>query len=143
MATWGSETWGFFNWGTLGDNSVTLSGQSISLSVGSVEQQSVPGWGTQYWGAGEWGDLVSPEALVTGQQLTTTVNTVNAFTDVSITLAGQEFGPIVIGDYVEGISVEADILGQQLNSTINSVFGGEVITVQVTSASNEAWGENA
>ena len=144
MATWGSQTWGYENWGTLGDVSVTVSGQStLSLSVGSVDQASNPGWGTQYWGAGEWGDLSSPEALVTGQQLTTTVNTVNAFTDVSFVLTGQELGPITIGDYLEGISVEADPLGQELNSTVNSVFGGEVVTVEVTSASNEAWGENA
>jgi len=143
MATWGSQTWGFANWGTLGDATVELSGQSISLSVGSVQAQSVPGWGTQYWGAGEWGDLRSPEALVTGQQLTTTVNTVTAFTDVSINITGQELGPIVIEDYLEGISTEALLIGEELNSTVNSVFGGEVVTVAVTSASNEAWGENA
>jgi hypothetical protein len=144
MATWGSQTWGYYNWGTLGDISITVSGQStLSLSVGSVDQQSNPGWGAQYWGAGEWGDLSSPEVALTGQQITTTVSAVTAITDVVIEVTGELLGPIVIGDYVEGISVEADILGQQLNSTINSVFGGEVVTVEVTSASNEAWGENA
>jgi hypothetical protein len=45
MATWGSQTWGYYNWGTLGDISITVSGQStLSLSVGSVDQQSNPGW---------------------------------------------------------------------------------------------------
>jgi hypothetical protein len=144
MATWGSQTWGFSNWGTLGDISVTVSGQStLSLSVGSVEVQQVPGWGTQYWGAGEWGDLKSPEAAVTGQELTSATQTVTAFTDVTIEPTGQQLGPITIGDYIEGISVEADPLGQELNSTVNSVFAGELIIVPVTSASNEAWGENA
>jgi hypothetical protein len=140
MATWGSQTWGFANWGTLGDITVELSGQSLENQLGSVNTFPSIGWGALNWGSGEWGELSSPEAIITGQQLTTTVNTVNAFTDVSITLAGQEFGPIVIGDYVEGISVEADILGQQLNSTVNSVFGGEVVTVEVNSPSDDPWG---
>ena len=143
MATWGSQTWGFANWGTLGDISVPVSGQSISTSVGSVQVQQVPGWGTQYWGAGEWGDLKSPEATVTGQELTSTTQTVTAFTDVTVEPTGQQLGPIIIGDYLEGISVEANPLGEELNSTVNSVFAGELVTVPVTSASNEAWGENA
>ena len=143
MATWGSQTWGFANWGTLGDISVSVSGQSTSTSVGSVQVQQVPGWGTQYWGAGEWGDLKSPEAAVTGQELTSTTQTVTAFTDVTVEPTGQQLGPIIIGDYVEGISVEADPLGEELNSTVNSVFAGELVTVPVTSASDEAWGENA
>lgn len=143
MATWGSQTWGYENWGTLGDVSVELSGQSLSLSVESVDVQQVPGWGTQYWSAGEWGDLKSPEVPLTGQQITTTVNTVTAFTDVVTELTGQELGPIIIGDYVEGISVEVFPTGQELNSIGNSVFAGELVTVDVTSASNEAWGENS
>ena len=144
MATWGSQTWGYYNWGTLGDASITVSGQStLSLSVGSVDQQSNPGWGAQYWGAGEWGDLSSPEVALTGQQITTTVSAVTAITDVVVEVTGELLGPIIIGDYVAGISVETSPLGEELNSTVNSVFAGEVVTVQVTSASNEAWGENA
>lgn len=144
MATWGSQTWGYYNWGTLGDITTELSGQStLSLSVGSVDQQSNPGWGAQYWGAGEWGDLSSPEVALTGQQITTTVSAVTAITDVVVEVTGELLGPIIIGDYVEGISVEANPLGEELNSTVNSVFAGELVTVPVTSASNEAWGENA
>ena len=143
MATWGSQTWGFSNWGTLGDQAVELSGVQSNSNLGSADAQSVPGWGTQYWGAGEWGDLKSPEAAVTGQELTSTTQTVTAFTDVTVEPTGQQLGPIIIGDYVEGISVEADPLGEELNSTVNSVFAGELVTVPVTSASDEAWGENA
>jgi hypothetical protein len=143
MATWGSQTWGFANWGTLGDQTVELSGVQSNSTLGSAGAQSVPGWGAQYWGAGEWGDLKSPEVAVTGQELTSTTQTVTAFTDVTVEPTGQQLGPIIIGDYVEGISVEVDPLGQELNSTVNSVFAGELVTVPVTSASDEAWGENA
>lgn len=140
MATWGTQTWGYENWGTLGDVTVTISGQSTTTNTGSVSPQSVPGWGTQYWGAGEWGDLKSPEVALTGQEITSTAATVTAITDVTVEPTGQELGPIIIGDYVEGISVETDLLGQELNSTVNSVFGGELVTVEVTSPSNDPWG---
>jgi hypothetical protein len=141
MATWGSQTWGYENWGTLGDISITVSGQStLSLSVGSVDVQQVPGWGTQYWGAGEWGDLKSPEVALTGQELTSATETVTAFTDVTVEPTGQELGPIIIGDYLEGISVEASPTGVESNSIVNSVFGGEVVAVEVTSPSNDPWG---
>jgi len=140
MATWGSQTWGFSNWGTLGDQAVELSGVQSNSTLGSADAQSVPGWGTQYWGAGEWGDLKSPEAAVTGQELTSTTQTVTAFTDVTVELTGQELGPIIIGDYQEGISVEASPTGIESNSIVNSVFGGELVTVEVTSPSNDPWG---
>lgn len=143
MATWGSQTWGFSNWGTLGDATIELSGLSTTSNVSSVSVDSVPGWGTQYWGAGEWGDLKSPEVALTGQELTSATETVTAFTDVVVEPTGQELGPITIGNYTPGISVEGTPSGINLNSTVNSVFAGELVTVQVTSASNEAWGENA
>jgi len=146
MATWGSQTWGYENWGTLGDVTITLSGQSTQTSLGSVTPQQVPGWGTQYWGAGEWGDLVSPEVALTGQQLNTNLDqvTISANADVTIntTSPNIELNSIV-GNEVAGTSAEANPLGEELNSTVNSVFAGELVTVPVTSASNEAWGENS
>jgi len=146
MATWGSQTWGYENWGTLGDVTITLSGQSTQTSLGSVTPQQVPGWGTQYWGAGEWGDLVSPEVALTGQQLNTNLDQVtisaNANVTINTTSPNIELNSIV-GNEVAGTSAEANPLGEELNSTVNSVFAGELVVVEVTSASNEAWGENA
>jgi hypothetical protein len=142
MATWGSQTWGFASWGTLGDKTVELSGLSTTTNSGSVTIEQNPGWGTQYWGAGEWGDLSSPEALVTGISLTTSVASVTINADANLTLNTLELTSTV-GDELAGTSAEIIPTSEQLNSTVNSVFGGEVVTVQVTSASNEAWGENA
>ena len=146
MATWGSQTWGYENWGTLGDVTITLSGQSTQTSLGSVTPQQVPGWGTQYWGAGEWGDLVSPEVALTGQQLNTNLDQVtisaNANVTINTTSPNIELNSIV-GNEVAGTSAEVNPLGEELNSTVNSVFAGELVVVEVTSASNEAWGENA
>ena len=142
MATWGSQTWGFASWGVLGDQTVELSGLSTTTNSGSVTIEQNPGWGTQYWGAGEWGDLSSPEALVTGISLTTNITSVTINADANLTLDTLELTSTV-GDELAGTSIEVIPTGEELNSTVNSVFGGEVVSVQVTSASNEAWGENA
>jgi len=145
MATWGSQTWGYENWGTLGDVTITVSGQSTQTSLGSVTPQQVPGWGTQYWGAGEWGDLVSPEVALTGQQINTTLDqvTISANADVTINTTSPDIGlNSIVGNELAGTSADVSPLGEELNSTVNSVFGGELVVVEVTSASNEAWGEN-
>jgi hypothetical protein len=142
MATWGSQTWGFASWGVLGDQTVELSGLSTTTNSGSVTIEQNPGWGTQYWGAGEWGDLSSPEALVTGISLTTNVTSVTINADANLTLNTLELNSTV-GDELAGTSIEVIPTGEELNSTTNTVFGGEVVEIQVTSASNEAWGENA
>lgn len=143
MATWGSQTWGFANWGTLGDVTVTPSGSSLSLSEGSVLTQSNPGWGGQYWGAGEWGDLVSPEVQITGQSLTLTLSSVSVEANANAIIANDNTKTIALANVVAGASAEPEATSQSLSLSQGSVFGGELVVVQVTSASNENWGENA
>ena len=146
MAPWGQETWGYYNWGTLGDNSVSLSGLSTTTSTGSVTVQQVPGWGTQYWGAGEWGDLFSPEALVTGVQISLTVNSISTKIDVGVIIDTTVTGAAnigmqtALGDELAGTSFLEIPDTNLLNTTVNSVFAGEAVDVQVSSPSNDEWG---
>ena len=143
MATWGSQTWGFANWGTLGDNTVVLSGVQLNAQEGNVDQNSVPGWGAQYWGAGEWGDLVSPEVQVTGIQLNSNIEAVNTQAGALAVVANDNTEVITLNNVVAGTSILQIVSGIQSTAEDGTVFGGELVTVQVTSASNEAWGENA
>jgi hypothetical protein len=143
MATWGSQTWGFASWGTLGDQTVELSGVQSNSQQGSVDQGSNPGWGAQYWGAGEWGDLASPEVQVTGIQLNSNIEAVNTQADALVVTANDNTKVIALNNVVAGTSVLQTVSGIQSTAEHGSVFAGELVTVQVTSASNEAWGENA
>ena len=143
MATWGSQTWGFASWGTLGDQTVELSGVQSNSQQGSVDQGSNPGWGAQYWGAGEWGDLASPEVQVTGIQLNSNIEAVNTQADGLVVTANDNTKVIALNNVVAGTSVLQTVSGIQSTAEHGSVFAGELVTVQVTSASNEAWGENA
>lgn len=143
MATWGSQTWGFVSWGTLGDQTVELSGVQSNSQQGSVDQGSNPGWGAQYWGAGEWGDLASPEVQVTGIQLNSNIEAVNTQADGLVVTANDNTKVIALNNVVAGTSILQTVSGIQSTAEHGSVFAGELVTVQVTSASNEAWGENA
>ena len=143
MATWGSQTWGFASWGTLGDQTVELSGVQSNSQQGSVDQGSNPGWGAQYWGAGEWGDLASPEVQVTGIQLNSNIEAVNTQADALVVTANDNTKVIALNNVLAGTSILQTVSGIQSTAEHGSVFAGELVTVQVTSASNEAWGENA
>ena len=143
MATWGSQTWGFASWGTLGDQTVELSGVQSNSQQGSVDQGSNPGWGAQYWGAGEWGDLASPEVQVTGIQLNSNIEAVNTQADGLAVIANDNTKVIALNNVLAGTSILQTVSGIQSTAEHGSVFAGELVTVQVTSASNEAWGENA
>jgi len=54
---WGNQTWGFANWGELGDQSVSLTGISASFNLASVttDGELNTGWGSDTWGTELWG----------------------------------------------------------------------------------------
>ena len=142
MATWGSQTWGFANWGTLGDSTVVLSGVQLNSQQGSVTQISNPGWGAQYWGAGEWGDLVSPEVLVTGNTLTISPSSVAAGTNFVFEATGIPLNSS-LENVVSGISQLIIPTALTTTSLVTSVFAGELVEVQLTTATADQWGSDA
>jgi len=142
MATWGSQTWGFANWGTLGDTDAPTSGISLTASQGNINAIPSIGWGALFWGAGEWGELANPEGAVSGNALSLSLASVSAGTNFVFNATGLALQSSV-GDEVSGISQLIIPTGLQATSNTDGVFGGELVTVEVTSASNEAWGANA
>jgi len=54
---WGSQTWGFANWGVLGDQNVTPTGVIASSNVSSVttDGEVNTGWSSDPWGVELWG----------------------------------------------------------------------------------------
>jgi len=68
--------------------------------------------------------------------------TVVAQGDASVTLTGQELTSTT-GTAVLGVSILTTPTGQELTSSEGTVFGGEVIEIQVTTASAQPWGELA
>lgn len=91
MATWGSQTWGFENFGTLGDQNVSVTGISLSSNLGSVtiDSQINTGWGSDTWGFETWG-ISGQNADVTGIALSASLNSIASITgDAEVTLTGN------------------------------------------------------
>ena len=82
-STWGNNTWGSNEWGD--DNiTVTLSGQSTTSSVGSLEAFNEEGWGRQEWGNSGWG--VEYAVQLSGQSATTSIGSIT--TEIAVPLTG-------------------------------------------------------
>jgi len=142
QSAWSASSWGFANWGTLGDTDVTVSGQSLTSQVGSTLATPSVGWGALFWGANEWGEFASPEAILTGNSLTLSLASVSAGTNFTFEATGIQI-QTQQGEEVSGISMTVDLTGQVLQSTLGNEFGGELIEVPVSTATRDAWGFEA
>lgn len=118
---------------------VELSGISVTSSVTSafagelvvVEVTSPVNdeWGTEYWGAGQWG-LGDGVTVLVG---TDTVHIGDANVDVTSVSATGQTGTLGQNTIYEFTSATA-------TASVNDVFGGELVEVQVTTASATQWG---
>ena len=66
---WGRDSWGEFDWGDE-SFSVTLTGLSMTGSLGVPDVFPEQGWGRQTWGSEVWGDSNNPSFAVTGFEIT-------------------------------------------------------------------------
>jgi len=66
---WGAKAWNDGEWGQLSDETVFLTGQSATFSVGSLITFPEQGWGRDTWNAESWGEssltveLTAPDAI--------------------------------------------------------------------------------
>ena len=66
---WGALAWNDGEWGELKDQTVFLTGQSATLSVGSITAFPEQGWGRDTWNFEAWGisgltvELTAPDAM--------------------------------------------------------------------------------
>ena len=79
---WGADTWNDGgSWGQANDEVITLTGQSITSSVGEPIASSEQGWGRSEWGQEPWGESNSPVVSVTGVSTTSSVGSISAFNE--------------------------------------------------------------
>ena len=71
---WGRESWGENDWGDA-SLTYTLSGLSITATVGELAAAAEQGWGRDTWGSEPWGDSYSPTIAISGLSITTTLGT--------------------------------------------------------------------
>jgi len=79
---WGVDAWNTGgSWGQVNDEITTLTGQSITSSVGDVIASSEQGWGRDQWGKEPWGESFSPVVAVDGVSITSSVGSLSAFNE--------------------------------------------------------------
>jgi hypothetical protein len=91
-----------FGQDNFGDLNFGGSNLSATFSVGGVEFVFSSGWGSNLWGQFTYG-IVGDVAAVTGSQINLSINSVTAFTDVSISLTGQQLAIISPATKTSGI----------------------------------------
>jgi hypothetical protein len=149
-STWGTNLWGSNAWNS--DVNLTApSGVESTTSVTSVTVDATIqiGWGGLAWGEGEWGDLANPNIDVSGSAVTSNTGSVIISANADVTIDTTITGPADIGmnsatdSVIAGTSVLVELTGEESTSTVGNAFGGEIVTVEVTSPSKDAWGEEA
>ena len=75
--TWDESgtTWGQGNWGEQNNYTLTLTGLSMTGSLGEPAAASEQGWGRSEWGNEPWGDSYSPVISVSGFEITASLGT--------------------------------------------------------------------
>ena len=141
---------------TSAEANTNTTGSSVSTTAGSVtvDARIETGWGRGTWGNRAWGDAYT--VIAQGQQATTAQGTAVGFTDVTVSVSGQQLLTITQGQ--ESIQIDADIYvfvsehtletqqgtftliqstnetaaGQSLSGNVGQVIGGTKQDVPVT-----------
>lgn len=154
--SWGALEWGQGSWSAQGDVTHSVTGQSLTSSIGTAVADAIieVGWGGDTWGENEWGDLSGSQPTITGQQLTSsigTATTVSAGANVSV--SGLELTSSQ-GAAIGGASVDVSVTGSlesmavgQVQVGIGAIVSGismsssiGAATVDETTLTGEGWG---
>jgi len=136
--TWGSQTWGFNQWNDLGNSSPSVTGISISATLGdeTTVGEINSGWGRLTWGENGWGILGDVE--LTGQQLTSTLNSVTVDAQINIGWGSDTWGTETWGQSglivpLTGIQATANLGTPSLSITGNTSVTGIAMSASLGS----------
>ena len=110
--SWGESgtTWGQGNWGEQNNFTVTLTGLSMTGSLGEPAAYSEQGWGRASWGNEPWGDSHDPVIAVTGYSIAASLGTL-PYAQSEEGWGRDEWG---IGNWGENTTTVADITGFEM-----------------------------
>ena len=105
-----------------------FAGELVEVLVTSPSNDE---WGTEPWGQGFWG---------VGDGVTVFTGSPSFSITAEVSLTGVELTPSL--GQIEQNSIY-DVTAATATTAVNDAFGGEVVEVQVTTASTQPWGETA
>ena len=133
--TWGESgtTWGQGNWGEQNNFTLTLTGLSMTGSLGEPAAYSEQGWGRASWGSEPWGDSYEPGISLTGFSITGSLGTL-AYAQSEEGWGRDEWG---IGNWGQNTTTVADLTGLEMTGLIGGAGWGR------STWGNDAWGEES
>ena len=119
--TWGALTWGENEWNDQGDETVTLTGQAMTVAANAagVVATQFPGWGTLEWGENGWGSVNEAKEVLPGQAATMSLGTLSAV--IGEPLTGFQI-QTVVGTPTTSFDFALSITGQEM-SVAQGVLG--------------------
>lgn len=123
--TWNQSgtTWGQNSYGLQTEVNISVTGLSLTSTVGSVESFNAQGWGRDTWGFENWGESAI-DVILSGLTATTSLNIPNEFIEVQPGWGTLDWGENGWGSVEEGIEV---LTGQQATSAVGSIAPADAI----------------
>lgn len=130
---WGGKAWGRNLWGELSDNNVTLTGNSLTISIGTETAEGVinQGWGRSTWGSNIWNGYGT--VIPSSNSLSASLNSVTINGEINSGWGGEAWG-----ENAWGIFGDALVSGNQL--TISSESNQDAWGSGTWSDYNTRWG---
>ena len=147
---WGSNTFGYLNWGVFGNAYVNVvnpndtlwgrdsygnfywgGGGNLDASLGepTVTAEVNVGWSAKEWGYANWGDLFNANVTPTGNQITSNVGSVTIDAEINTGWGRVTWGYNGWGIegtlQVEGISLSSNLGSVTVNNEINTGWGSD------------------
>jgi len=119
--TWGALTWGENEWNDQGDETVTLTGQAMTVAANAagVVATQFPGWGTLEWGENGWGSVNEAKEVLPGQAASMALGTLSPV--IGEVLTGFQI-QTVVGTPTTSFDFALSITGQEM-SVAQGVLG--------------------
>ena len=90
---WGAEAWDTGgSWGQANDELVSLTGLSITASLGTPVASAQQGWGRDLWGEEPWGESFDPVVKPSGLGMTSASGSVSVSTEINKGWGQDEWG---------------------------------------------------
>lgn len=130
---WGGKAWGQNLWGELSDNTIVVSGNSLTLAIGTEDAEGVinTGWGRSTWGSAVWNGFGT--VIPTQASASFTLDSVTITAEINSGWGGRAWGE-------DGWGIAGTVLVSGNQASISSASGQDAWGADTWSAYNTRWG---
>ena len=130
---WGGKAWGQNLWGELSDNTIVVTGNSLTLAIGTETAEGIinKGWGRSTWGSAVWNGFGT--VIPTQLSASLSQNSVTITTEINSGWGGGAWGE-------DGWGIAGTVLVTGNQASVSSASGQDAWGADTWSAYNTRWG---